>query len=331
MLNDILVMRGAAAKSLGSGRIGGWGVLFSTAEDPDLARDYFDEQTDFGPHKTSLVWYDHRLDDDVRQVLDPSATLEVKAEGVWVEAQLAMRTEYERDIMALAEAGKLGWSSGTASHLVEREADGKSRHIKRWPLGLDMSLTPTPCEPRTMAVPLKSLAASRKATGLSDSDKRSALEPLVKAACHCTPDEDKECWGPWITDLFDEQVIWTCCGRYYEADYSMTDGKPLLGEAREVRRRVVFDPVGDGLRSLAGLSMQDHTEAALAVVSEWAQRVKSIDALRAESGRALPPSRLEALKRVQELLAGVAGRQPGTHAAALMAKVLATEAELMMG
>ncbi len=196
MLDDILVMRGAAAKSLGAGRIGGWGVLFSTAEDPDLARDYFDAQTDFGPHKTSLVWYDHRLDESVRQVLDPAATLEVKAEGVWVEAQLAMRSEYERDIMALAEAGKLGWSSGTAAHLVEREADGKSRHIQRWPLGLDMSLTPTPCEPRTLAVPLKSLAAARKAMGMSDGDKRAALEPqhlgaLDGLAAHADVEADR--------------------------------------------------------------------------------------------------------------------------------------------
>lgn len=329
MSDDILVMRGAAAKSLGGGKVGGWGVLFSTAEDPDLARDYFDAQTDFGPHKTSLVWYDHRLDESVRHVLDPAATLEVKAEGVWVEAQLAMRTEYEKDIMALAEAGKLGWSSGTASHLVEREADGKSRHIKRWPLGLDMSLTPTPCEPRTLAVPLKSLAAARKTTGMSDGDKRAALEPLVATVCPCSTDEDRECYGPWITDLFDGQVVWQCCGRYYEADYTISDGKPTIGEAREVRRRVVYDPISDSLRSLAGLSMDQHTDAALAVVAGWAKRVQQIDALRSGSGRGLPKSRMDQVTRVRELLGGVADRQPAAQASAVKATMLALEAEIL--
>jgi gas vesicle protein len=53
----------------------------------------------------------------------------------------------------LAKRGKLGLSSGTASHLVERdrvsEKSGKTIHeIKQWPLGFDATLTPTPAEPR---------------------------------------------------------------------------------------------------------------------------------------------------------------------------------------
>ena len=59
----------------------------------------------------------------------------------------------------MVEKGKLGFSSGTAAHLVEREQapQGKGVHIKMWPLGLDGSLTPTPCDPHNRAVPLKSL------------------------------------------------------------------------------------------------------------------------------------------------------------------------------
>jgi len=77
--------------------------------------------------------------------------------GVWVEAQLELRDDYERNIYEMAKAGKLGWSSGTAAHLVEREPAGKAQRVTAWPLGLDASLTPTPAEPRTQAVPLKSL------------------------------------------------------------------------------------------------------------------------------------------------------------------------------
>jgi HK97 family phage major capsid protein len=76
---------------------------------------------------------------------------------------LALRDEYEQAIFEMAKAGKLGWSSGTASHLVEHEAVGKSWWIKSWPLGLDASLTPTPCEPRTRAVPLKTYLDSLEA------------------------------------------------------------------------------------------------------------------------------------------------------------------------
>jgi len=68
-----------------------------------------------------------------------------------------MRDEYEKFIYQMAEKGKLGWSSGTAGHLVEEERKGNAVWIKSWPLGLDASLTPTPAEPRNTAQPLKSI------------------------------------------------------------------------------------------------------------------------------------------------------------------------------
>jgi HK97 family phage major capsid protein len=68
-----------------------------------------------------------------------------------------MRDEYEKFIYGMAEAGKQGWSSGTASHLVEKEKSGKATWIRSWPLGLDASLTPTPAEPRNGVQPLKSI------------------------------------------------------------------------------------------------------------------------------------------------------------------------------
>ena len=49
----------------------------------------------------------------------------------------------------------MGWSSGTAAHLVEREPMGRAAKIVSWPLGLDASLTPTPAEPRNVTMPLK--------------------------------------------------------------------------------------------------------------------------------------------------------------------------------
>lgn len=157
---EALAFLGEPVKSLGGGRVGGYLVRFSTPEDPDLAGEFFTKDTDFGPHQSSLVFYHHAQDGTLKRLtLDTAAKLRKDDFGVWVEAQLRMRDEYERWIAAEVEAGRMGWSSGTAAHLVERVPVRGATWIKSWPLGLDASLTPIPCEPRNVAVPLKSLAA----------------------------------------------------------------------------------------------------------------------------------------------------------------------------
>ncbi len=167
--SDTLVVWGGEVKALeGTGKVGGYLVRFSTPQDPDLTGDFFDASTDFGPHTRTLVFYDHGFDDTLAcRTLSTDAAMETREAGVWVEAQLALRDEYERRIYEMAKAGKLGWSSGTASHLVEREPMGKAYRITRWPLGLDASLTPTPAEPRAQAVPLKSLFTAGPRDGLT--------------------------------------------------------------------------------------------------------------------------------------------------------------------
>ena len=155
---DSLVTFGASVKALGDGRVGGYLVKFSTANDPDMTGDYFTASTDFGDADKSPVLYHHGLDVKVGKRVIGDATLRRDEVGIWAEAQLKMRDAYEQTIYKLAEAGKLGWSSGTASHLVERKAQGNAQEITRWPLGLDASLTPTPAEPRNSATPIKSLS-----------------------------------------------------------------------------------------------------------------------------------------------------------------------------
>jgi len=71
--------------------------------------------------------------------------LEVTDEGVIIRGLLDAKYRYLAQI-----APEMGWSSGTAAHLVVRQPAGKALHIKRWLLGLDASITPTPAEPRTM-------------------------------------------------------------------------------------------------------------------------------------------------------------------------------------
>ena len=164
---DSLVFHGGTLKALGGGKFGGYLVVFGDAQHTDLTGDFFTKDTDFGDHVTTPIYYHHGLDTTLKaRVLDNAATLKKDNIGVWVEGQIKLRDEYEAYIYRQIEFGKEGLSSGTAAHLVEREPMGKAFHIKRWPLGLDASITPTPAEPRTMVVPLKSLSVNAELKAL---------------------------------------------------------------------------------------------------------------------------------------------------------------------
>jgi HK97 family phage major capsid protein len=151
-----LVWFGDAVKALGEGKIGGYLVRFSTDDDPDLTGQFFTKDTDFGDIEKGDVYYQHCLDPKLKTRKLSKSIHRPDEYGIWAETQLKMRDEYEKFIYEMAEAGKMAWSSGTASHLVELEPKGKAIWIKKWPLGLDDTLTPTPAEPRNTAIPLKS-------------------------------------------------------------------------------------------------------------------------------------------------------------------------------
>ena len=166
---DTLVLFGGAVKALGDGKVGGYLVSFSDSDAPDLVGDFFTASTDYDvedwPSAKSAVYYSHGQDATLGARKLSTASMKIDDAGVWVEAQLAMRDEYEQMVYQMAKDGKLGWSSGTAAHLVQRKsAPNDTWEITRWPLGLDASLTPIPAEPRNSAVTsLKSLI-----TDLSD-------------------------------------------------------------------------------------------------------------------------------------------------------------------
>lgn len=171
MDSNQFVTIGGELKALGDGRIGGYLVRFGTPDMPDLTGDYFAADTDYdldGGAGRTTVLYHHGMDAKLGRRKLGRGDLRQDDLGVWVEAQLAMRDEYERAVYGMIEAGKMGLSSGTASHLVEREpqAGGVSK-ITRWPLGLDASITPIPAEPRTSVMTLKAYL--------------DAAEPFVKA------------------------------------------------------------------------------------------------------------------------------------------------------
>ena len=162
--------QGDAIKALDdSGRVGGYLVRFSTENDPDLTGDYFTAKSDFGESEKLPVLYHHGFDKAIGKRKIGVANLRKDDVGLWAEAQLQMRDEYEKKIFELAKDGKLGWSSGAASHAVEREASNKAAWVKQWYLA-EASLTPTPAEYRNQVVSVKTLqgAGAREETTVDE-------------------------------------------------------------------------------------------------------------------------------------------------------------------
>jgi HK97 family phage major capsid protein len=158
-LSDFVAACGSEVKALGDGKLAGYLVTFGDENTPDLSptRDFFQKDTNFGIAKQSIILYNHALDEALGDRRLGVGTLKTDDVGVWVETQLQMRDAYEQAIYRLAEMGKLGWSSGTAPHLVKRKKVGKAHKILSWPLGLDASLTPMPADWRNEVVAVKTL------------------------------------------------------------------------------------------------------------------------------------------------------------------------------
>ena len=106
--------------------------------------------------------YNHWMfDEDTKGVVMGRVTDRTKdALGLWYEAQLEQASEYAAMIKELIEEGVLGFSTGSAPHVVQYVGNA----VKTWPI-FELSLTPTPMEPRTIGVELKSLALSLPSTG----------------------------------------------------------------------------------------------------------------------------------------------------------------------
>ena len=170
MENETLVFYGGEVKALGDGKIAGYLVRYGSPKDVDLEGDFFSKETDLGIEDGSRLplYYQHGMDGTLKTRKIGKGLIKFDDVGAWLDAQLEMRDEYEKALYELVEAGKLGYSSGAAGHLVAREQVGKSWHIKSWPIG-EASLTPTPAEPRNSVMSIKSLLTSEQAE-VSDTD-----------------------------------------------------------------------------------------------------------------------------------------------------------------
>jgi len=156
---ETLIYFGDAVKALGEGKVGGYLVRWGGSGDVDLTGDYFTKETDFGLGEGDKlpVYYEHGYDPVIKsRKLGRGEIARFDDVGVWFEAQLELRDEYERKIYELAEAGKLGWSSQAGGSLVVKTINDGGMKIETWPLA-EATLTKSPAEYRNAAVPLKSI------------------------------------------------------------------------------------------------------------------------------------------------------------------------------
>ena len=158
-IDDLLVTFGddLEIKRLEDGglEVKGWAVRFTGPDDTDLEGDYFTSDTDFGPSKEVGLYYHHGMDKELGRKRIGTAELEKKDAGLWMQAQMKLREDYEKAIEDMIRRKKMGISSGAAGHLVERVKTDGGNLIKQWVIA-EVSLTPTPAEPRNV-VSLKSL------------------------------------------------------------------------------------------------------------------------------------------------------------------------------
>lgn len=134
---------GSALKALGNGKVGGYLVVFGGPK--DAQGEYFDPDCDFHLDwyggTTRPILYHHGINDqDIKERIGSLTKLVKDGHGLWAEGQLDMNNPRAQQVYNDVRKGRIGWSSGSAPHLMSNDDDGR---IYEWTL-VEASLTPTP-------------------------------------------------------------------------------------------------------------------------------------------------------------------------------------------
>ena len=199
---------GSEIKSV-DGKIKGYAIRFGNENDTDLESDYFSSNTDFGrPLKIGdsfkmNVYYHHGQDKTLKSMVIGEGIVEMTDKGLWFEAQLDLANEYAIMIDKLVKEGKMGYSSGSASHLVTRVQKSNSYEIKSWPIA-EISITPQPAESRNKV--FKSLDEFIKGIFNKQICPDCAASMTPDNMCMCNPKKQlcKMCNKPSAKDVCEE-------------------------------------------------------------------------------------------------------------------------------
>lgn len=301
-LQSLLVAFGHAVKALPGGKVAGYGILFTDETSTDLAGDFFTAETNFEAEACaykSSTYYHHGLDKTIGKKKLTVSEFKIDEVGVWFEAQLDLRDRYQAAIYGLAQKGELGWSTGTAPHLVEREAKGEANWIKQWPLGLDISLTPTPCESRTAAVAVKSLPESDIKAILTTMDKKDALSRALRAAfkpyVYVQDYSDFEVY----TEGYDDD---SNSYRYFAVPYTQNGEQFTFGVPYEVRVVQRYEPVLNSSSALGRKAFDQHSRETLESLESYLKRVEDYASLKAIDQRPIAVDRADEFKRIRDAI-----------------------------
>lgn len=149
--------------------IKGYAVVFDSV---DLQNEYFTKNTFLGVEENSktILMYNHGLDETLKRVpigqtikytiddygLSFEAELKALNPNLWKELQIDDNQKYLEAIKDMIKSGNLGVSSGAVGHSVIKS----NNEIKQWLIG-ELSLTPTPAEPKTFIKNDNELKAGR--------------------------------------------------------------------------------------------------------------------------------------------------------------------------
>ena len=141
--DDLTYAPVGAIKAIGDYTLRVRGIVYGGR---DLSGDYFTKQTDLGFGRSPIgmpVYYDH-AERGIKSQIGHVIAWEDTGDAIDFDIELDRSKRYADYVMGLERQKALGGSSGAMGHLVVRDA-GK---LKRWIIG-ELSLTPTPMEPRT--------------------------------------------------------------------------------------------------------------------------------------------------------------------------------------
>lgn len=295
-----------------SATIGGYGVVWGGT---DLYGEHFTKGTNFWEEYTTAqppLLYDHGLNGAVQKgVIGRVTVKKMDDTGIWIEAEIDKAQAYATQVLDLVRRKVLGYSSGSIAHLVEVAGGGE---IRSWPI-VEMSLTPTPAEPRTLGVavlddpapepavaakaadPVPDAAAKHGPMLGSFEERRAKVSSAINAALAATPGYyyaypeatyDDRCVVEVSTETAEGQYAY----RYAEYPYSVdADGAVTLGEPAEVAP--AFVPT----RSVPAESLADQALRLARRSATLAADTKGLLERRAGEGRDLSDRNRKALTR----------------------------------
>lgn len=167
-------------KQASDGRIiaRGYAIVWDST---DLEGERFTRETDLGESLLGLkaypLLYEHGMNHQIGAELIGRVVKTARDEiGLLIEAELERHTRYIELVRALAERDALGMSTGAVAHLVKREG----RVIKTWPI-VEVSLTPTPAEPKTLGVELAREIARKSGASIPEAERDEAEDAAREA------------------------------------------------------------------------------------------------------------------------------------------------------